>query len=89
MELVLLAGLASYGFVFAYKTHPWFQPIRNFVRKFSEKLAECTFCISFWVSLIYFLLNGFKVDNSILLSLGAATVSKIVACLINYLHKEQ
>lgn len=89
MELVLMIGLACYGLVYAYKTHPWLQPLRRFIANFSEKLAECTFCISFWVSFIYYLFNDFSVSGSIILALGSATVAKLIAYIISFLYKEQ
>lgn len=101
----ILFGLASFSFVYAYKTFPLFQKIRKFVKKnIHIKLAECTLCISFWFSLfLAFISNRTMIFGSGLLSfdfvlaliyilivaLASATVSYFLANVVYYLSGDK
>ncbi|MEM5878155.1 MAG: hypothetical protein QXF12_04730 [Candidatus Aenigmatarchaeota archaeon] len=95
-------GLASFGFTFAYKSYPFIQWFRSLVMKYiSPKLGECTFCISFWFSMLIMILIEpssliiFSYDSiiylfySFMVSLASATVSYLIANIVYKLSGDE
>lgn len=98
----VLLGLASFGFTFAYKSYPFIQWFRELVMKYiSPKLGECTFCISFWFSMIIMIIMEpssimiFSYENimyllyAFIVSLASATVSYLIANMVYKLSGDE
>lgn len=87
LELLTLTSLATYALSFAFRTLPFLEPVRNFIaNKISQKLVECVFCQSFWLSSLVLL--SIDIDFELLFIVYMLAIASLNYFIENIIFKE-